>query len=163
MPSSKAGHSAVIWQGYHHEWEYNHRLNRLGSYVEHRPGDDGGMRAVVGHTAASGTGRDTAHFAEFVTTVQAAQGVAFQPGEGETVVECQRGDLMPFVIRIDDLDLAPELQGRDVYTVVLNGFDLCALEHSEKIVTFDLDVTDPMVYDRGTKARFYIVGHLRFD
>jgi hypothetical protein len=79
------------------------------------------------------------------------------------VVECQRTDLTPFVIRIDDLPLDPALQARAKYTIVLNGFDLYALEHSEKLVTFDIDVTEPTIYDGGTKARFYIVGHLCFD
>jgi hypothetical protein len=47
--------------------------------------------------------------------------------------------------------------------VVLNGFDLCAQEHSDKIITFDVDVTEPLIYAEGTRARFYIVGHLCFD
>lgn len=163
--NSRSGdsHSAVIWQGYQHRWEYNHRVNRFGSYVRQRLRQDGTAGTVVGHTAASGTGNDTAHFCEYATEIRSAEGVAFQPGSGETVVECQRGDITPFVIRVDDLDLSPELQGRDRYTVVLNGFDLYALQHSEKIVTFDVDVTEPLIYAGGTKARFYIVGHLCFD
>jgi hypothetical protein len=160
---SRASHSAVIWQGYQHQWEYNHRVNRFGSYVRRKSCPDGTARTVVGHTAASGTGNDTAHFCEYVTEVRSAEGVAFQAGCSETVVECQRGDLTPFVIRIDDLELAPEMRGRDTYTVVLNGFDLYALEHSDKIVTFDVEVTEPLIYADGTKARFYIVGHLCFD
>ena len=160
---SMDSHSAVIWQGYQHQWEYNHRVNRFGSYVRHRACQGGATSTVVGHTAASGTGNDTAHFCEYATEIRSAEGVAFQPGSGETVVECQRGDRTPFVIRVDDLELAPELQGRDTYTVVLNGFDLCALQHADKIVTFDVDVTEPLIYDGGTKARFYIVGHLCFD
>jgi hypothetical protein len=163
IPSNTAARSAVIWQGYHHQWEYNHRINRLGSYVAQRRGEGGEVMTVVGHTAASGTGGDTAHFKEFITEVQSMEGVAFQSGYGETVAECQRGDLTPFVIKIDDLELAPELQGCDVVTVVLNGFDIYALEHSEKIISFDIDVTEPMIYAGGTKARFYIVGHLCFD
>ncbi|MBN1580474.1 MAG: hypothetical protein JXA89_07205 [Anaerolineae bacterium] len=163
IPSNKATRSAVFWQGYHHEWEYNHRINRLGSYVAQRRNQAGTVTTVAGHSAASGTGNDTAHFQEFVTEVHSTEGVAFQPGYGQTVVECQRGDLTPFVIKIDDLELAPDVQGRDVYAVVLNGFDLCALEHSEKIIRFDVDVTEPMIYAGGTKVRFYIVGHLRFD
>lgn len=157
MPDRK-DEVAAIWQGYRHAWEYNHRLNRFGSYVEHK---DQNPTAV--HTAASGTGGDTAHFAEFVTTLQGSERVAFQAGHGETVVECQRTDMTPFVIQIDDLELAPALQGRQKYAIVLNGFDIYALEHSEKIVTFDMDVTEPAIYEDGTKARFYIVGHLRFD
>jgi hypothetical protein len=158
-----ASRSVVLWQGYHHRWEYNHRLNRFGSYVEQRSSESGEADAIVGHSAASGTGGDTAHFKEFVTQICSAQGVAFLSGHGETVVECQRGDLTPFVIAIDELQLPPELQGCGVYTVVLNGFELCALEHSEKLVTFGVDVTQPVIYEQGTKARFYIVGHLRFD
>jgi hypothetical protein len=103
------------------------------------------------------------HFSEFVTQLQGSERVAFQQGCGETVVECQRTDLTPFVIRIDDLALHPALQNRDKYAIILNGFDLCALEHSEKLVTFDIDVTEPTIYDGGTKARFYIVGQLCFD
>jgi hypothetical protein len=158
MPQ-EINHTAAIWQGYHHAWEYNHRVNRFGSYVEQGHASP----ATVVHTAASGTGGDTAHFCEFVTEIAAGQEIGFQGGSGETVVECQRTDLTPFVIRIDDLELAPALQARRKYTIVLNGFDLYALEHSEKIVTFDLDVTEPTIYDGGRKARFYIVGHLRFD
>jgi hypothetical protein len=157
---NQARRSAILWQGYQHQWEYNHRVNRLGSYVAH---PDGEQAAVVGHTAASGTGGDMAHFTDFCLSLRAVEGAAFQAGAEETVVECQRGDLTPFVICIDDLDLAPEMQGREVYAAVLNGFDLCALQHAEKIVTFDVDVTEPTIYAGGTKARFYIVGHLRFD
>ena len=163
MPSNKAARSAVIWQGYQHQWEYNHRINRFGSYVAQRECEGGEIATVVGHTAASGTGGDTAHFKEFVTEVHSAEGVAFQPGCVESVIECQRGDLTPFVIKVEDLELAPELQGCDTITVVLNGFDIYALEHSEKIVTFDIDVTKPVIYAEGTQARFYIIGHLRFD
>lgn len=163
----RSSNNAAIWQGYHHTWEYNHRLNRFGSYVRRTgsssraQGDQGVV--VVGHTAASGTGDDTAHFTEFVTEVQEVQGVAFQTGYASATVECQRGNLTPFIIRVDNLALAPELQGRDMYTVVLNGFDLYALQHSEKIMTLDLEVTDPQLTAAGTQVRFRILGDLRFD
>lgn len=163
MSSSKSMRSTVIWQGYHHEWEYNHRINRFGSYVTQGPDEDSMAQAVAVHTAASGTGGDSAHFTEFVTEVRSPEGVAFQAGWGETVVECQRGDLTPFVIEVNDFELGTELQGCELCTVVLNGFDLCALEHSEKIVAFDVDVTEPTIYAGRTKVRFYVVGHLRFD
>ncbi|MGD2148093.1 MAG: hypothetical protein PVH41_15490 [Anaerolineae bacterium] len=77
MPPEDTGlASATIWQGYHHAWKYNHRLNRFGSYV--RPGLANGQRhTVVGNTAASGTGGDTARFLEHVTQLQVV-GVGFQ-------------------------------------------------------------------------------------
>ncbi len=162
----RASDSAVLWQGYHHAWEYNHRLNRFGSYVRRaRSGAASGTPgpAVVGHTAASGTGDDTAHFTEFVTEVRNAKGVAFQSGSAVVTAECPRGVLTPFIIRVDDLPLAPELQQRDTYTVILNGFDIYAKEHSEKIMTLDLEVTDPQILAGGTRARFRMLGELRFD
>jgi hypothetical protein len=153
--------SAVIWQGFHHAWEYNHRLNRLGSYVRSRS-RDGRRETVAGHTAASGTGGDVAHFVEYATAVEAT-GVAFQEGWSETTVECPRAVTAPFRIKIDDLALAPELVGREIYTVLLNGFDLYAQQHADKLIAFDLEVTDPVVYAGGTKLRFNVVGELCFD
>jgi hypothetical protein len=153
--------AATIWQGYHHAWEYNHRLNRLGSYVRSYH-TDGHEETIVGHTAASGTGGDTAHFAEYVTRVQAA-GVAFQEGSGETTVECVRAVTTPFRIKVDDLALTPELAGRETYAVTINGFDLYAVRHADKLISFDLEITDPTVYANGTKMRFNILGSVCFD
>lgn len=153
----------AIWQGFRHTWEYNHRLNRFGSYVAYRNSKDGTRRPVIGHTAASGTGDDTAHFHDYAVEIQEAQGVAFQSGYVEAVAECQRGDLTTFVVRADDLALAPALQGREVITVVLNGFDLFATEHSEKIMTVDLEVSEPTLCAGGREIRFYVMGDLRFD
>lgn len=149
---------AAVWQGFQHEWQYNHRLNRFGSYVCQASGGS----AVAGHTAASGTGGDVAQFTEFVTRVR-AEGVAFIPGHASTVVECQRNSKTPFLIKVRDLPLPPGAEGNDRYTVILNGFDLYAQDHADKLIAFDLDVTDPIVFQRGEKLRFSIVGSLHFD
>jgi len=161
MPTVGLESNMVIWQGFHHRWEYNHRVNRFGSYVDYRRDRDNVLKAFAGHTAASGTGADVAHFSEFVTGVDAT-GVVFQPAYGETLVECLRGATTPYRIKVE-LDLAPELVGKDNYTVVLNGFDLYADAHSAKIVSFDLEITDPTLYAQGTKMRFNILGSLCFD
>jgi hypothetical protein len=158
-----AGNSALIWQGFHHAWTYNHRLNRLGSYVLQPQALPGCDQPLAVHTAASGTGGDSADFAEYATWIANAEGVAFQAGMAEVVVECQRGDPEPFVIRVEDLPLAPELRDRDVMTVVINGFDLIASEHAEKLLTLDLEVNDPVVVDGGEQARFQIFGNLCLD
>lgn len=153
---------AFIWQGFHHAWEYNHRVNRLGSYIDFEANGDGKHRWVAGHTAASGTGNDTAHFSEFTTHIQ-AEGVAFQPGTAEAIVECERTERTPYHIRIRDLPLTETLQNREKYTVILNGFDLYAVNHSEKIITFDLEVDTPTVSPDGTTIRFNVLGNLQFD
>jgi hypothetical protein len=160
-PDRQARAHTTLWQGFHHAWEYNHRLNRFGSYVRVRQADDR-SESVVGHTAASGTGGDTAHFSEHVTRV-CADDVGFQVGWGETVVECMRAVTTQFRIKVDDLALAPALLGRDNYTVVINGFDLYAQRHSDKLLSFDLEITDPTIYADGTKIRFNILGSMCFD
>jgi len=162
MPSDQTRRqSAVIWQGFHHAWEYNHRLNRLGSYVGTRSGSHQ-PHTIVGHTAASGTGGDMAQFSEFVTGVE-ADGVAFQAGQAETRVECPRAVTAPFHIKIDELALETQMKGKQTVTVLINGFDLYAERHADKLIAFDLEITDPIIYEGGTKVRFNILGHLCFD
>jgi hypothetical protein len=158
----KTGSPALLWQGFHHAWKYNHRLNRLGSYVRHPAASDGGQPPIVGHTAASGTGGDVAHFTEYVTPIRAPD-VGIQAGYGETTVECIRAETNPFRIKIKDLPLDPELQGKDDLVAVINGFDLIAEQQADKLIAFDLEITDPTVYAGGTKVRFDVLGSLRFD
>lgn len=160
-PTQQRRAATVIWQGYHHRWEYNHRLNRFGSYVETRE-NGAQQQTVIVHTAASGTGGDRAYFREYVTPVDAAN-VGFQTGTGETVVECMRGVTTTFRIKIDALPLKPDLRDKETYTVVLNGFDLYAKRHSDKLIAFDLEVTEPTLSTDGTRLRFDILGTLCFD
>jgi hypothetical protein len=107
LPEDTGLASATIWQGYHHAWKYNHRLNRFGSYVRSWLAN-GERDAVIGHTAASGTGGDTARFSEYVTRVQ-VEGVGFQSGRGETTIECIRAETAPFGKEVDGLTLAPQV------------------------------------------------------
>jgi hypothetical protein len=68
----------------------------------------------------------------------------------------------PFRIKVDT-PLAPALVGKDTCTVVLNGFDIIAQRHADKLVSFDLEVTDPTIYADGARIRFNILGSLTFD
>ena len=160
--SSEAESTPVcaIWQGFNHAWEYNHRLNRLGSYVRSPTPRDN--EAVVGHTAASGTGGDTAHFSEYVTPVEAPD-VSFQTGWAETTVECPRAVTTHFRIKVDWLDPAPEMVGRQTYTVLINGFDLVALRHADKLIAFEVEISEPIINRDGGSLRFSITGELCFD
>jgi hypothetical protein len=53
--------------------------------------------------------------------------------------------------------------GKETYAVIINGFDLYAMRHADKLISFDLEVTDPTVYANGTKMRFDILGSVCFD
>jgi len=130
--------------------------------VRHPLSSEDGQHPVVGHTAASGTGGDVADFIEYVTRIDAPD-VGVQAGYGETIVECIRAETNPFRIHVEDLPLDPSLQGKDNVIVVLNGFDLIAEQHADKLIAFDLEITNPVVYDGGTRVRFNILGSMRFD
>jgi hypothetical protein len=69
----------------------------------------------------------------------------------------------PFRIKIDALELAPKLVSRQIYAVVINGFDLCARHHADKLISFDLEITEPTVHENGTRIRFNILGSMCFD
>ena len=159
--TARSSSAAVLWQGFNHAWAYNHRLNRFGSYVRCDAEGDG-HRTVIGHTAASGTGGDVAHFSDLVTILD-APGVAFQEGTAEATVECPRAVTTPFRIKVDRLDLAPEMVGKERYTVLLNGFDLFALRHADKLIAFELEVSEPTVTASERTIRFHVFGQLCFD
>jgi len=150
----------AIWQGFNHAWEYNHRLNRLGSYVRLSPESDD--EPVVGHTAASGTGGDIARFSEYVTVME-TRDVAFQAGCAETTVECPRAVTTRFRIKLDPLELAPDLVGKQTYTILINGFDLAAQRHADKLIAFDLEISEPVIHADGRSLRFNIFGDLCLD
>lgn len=138
--------TGVIWRGFHHAWRYNHRLNRLGSYLQRTDETDPGWKVV--HTAASGTGPDTAQFCDLYTEV-AAPDVTFEPtqqkvrlqgDEATTVVETT-----PVSVPIDD-----DLAGFDEYAVVLNGFDIVSEADADKLMSMTVSVSQPSAPSGGS-------------
>ena len=119
-----------VWNGFRHEWSYNHRLSRLGGWIDgtrcreipveqrRRFQCDGNLY----HAGASGAGPDTLEFASYYTAVQ-TESVGFLPLRvrlhftGEEQAEL-----------VDDLAVSFEppapLDGRQKYLAVLNGYDI---------------------------------------
>jgi hypothetical protein len=131
--------TGVIWRGFHHAWRYNHRLNRLGSYLQRTADTEPGWKAV--HTAASGTGPDTAQFCDLYTEV-AAPDVAFQATQDKIHLTGDESSLVsePATVAID-LDEA--LKGLDEYAVVLNGFDIVSEADADKLMSLSISVEQP--------------------
>jgi hypothetical protein len=148
---SSAVATGVVWQGFHHRWEYNHRLNRLGSYVRRR-----GDGWVVGHTAASGSGGDTAHFEDRYTAVR-APGVRFRPGTVSIPVDGSEASRLPFSFG-GEFTLDTPIGDGEAWTVVLNGFDIKAQADADKLIHFDVAVTDRRVSADGSSVAFTIDG-----
>lgn len=69
IAQSKFSKPIYIWHGFSHQWGYNHRVNRLGSFIETPTLGDSSKPSIV-HTAASGSGSDVARFQTFYQTVE---------------------------------------------------------------------------------------------
>jgi hypothetical protein len=154
--------NALIWQGFDHEWQYNHRANRLGSYVS--PADDASEqidRWTVAHTAASGSGPDTASFSDYYTSLAAA-GVwvttatvrlDFHGNDTERIVET----ITP------SIPLTDEMQDRDEYVALLNGFDLISNGDADKLIEFDLGIDSQPTDGSGATADVQLTGRITGD
>ena len=132
----------VVWQGFHHQWTYNHRLNRVGDWIEHLDRAGNSVHALANHSAASGSGEDDAQWECFHTVVQ-ARDVWFHPVRVETIrLEGREEQDQEFAKEVR-IPLPREMQGRQVYTVLLNGFDLCSESDADKLASFHLAVGIP--------------------
>jgi hypothetical protein len=152
-----AWQDAVIWQGFTHRWGYNHRLNRLGSYV--RLGEEGGW--VAGHTAASGSGPDTAHVAAFYGAIRSPHLVA-RPGVAHFAIDTLKGEAHPLDAQVQvPLGAAPLENPR--YAVVLNGFDLWAVDGADahKLMAFALQAGPPQVSEDRQRLTFSLGGSFK--
>lgn len=141
----------VVWRGFTHSWTHNHRWNRFGNWVEPVEDCAGARCYQLGHSAASGTSGDAATFTSHYTTVEAPD-VGFALLESrQRVRESYGGGGLWTVVgtaRIPEPEASLyELQGREHYTAILNGWDLFANPESRaaKPIDFGLDVSDPVV------------------
>src|SRR3712207_798464 len=109
---------AVLWQGFHHGWTYNHRLNRIGDWIVQTPSTDGELDARVKHSAASGSGEDEAAWKSFYTVLQSGT-VRFHPVDVERIHlggEEEEDQAFAKEVRVK---LPAEMRDREVYAVLL--------------------------------------------
>ncbi len=151
-----------IWQGFSHQWGYNHRINRLGDWVENvSEGDSCTIKGT--HSAASGSGADVLDFTQYLTTVhsdlvETRSGVvtfSLSGKEGEYVAEIQTGEAQ-FLAASDSTT---------AYEVLLNGFDLCTANgaKADKIQSLDMAI-DSVWRERGSQiVHFRIKAALKFS
>ncbi len=132
----------VIWMGFEHEWTYNHRLNRIGDYIE-QPEFEGYDHPVKHyHTGATGVGWDDALFSSYYNVVK-SNTVGFQSGAVDIKLENREGQRAT-VRRKLSISLQPNLQKKDQIVALLNGFDLVAVDGADKLKMLSIDVADPI-------------------
>ena len=109
-----------IWQGFYHDWTYNHRVNRMGDWISDVDHSNG-FKAKFNHSAASGIGGDELSYTTFVTAVRTGADVNFKAGTISTIVQGSEGDAetvyVPIQVIFEDAHF-------DVADVLLNGFDM---------------------------------------
>ncbi len=131
----------LLWRGFYHEWdERNHRMNRLGSYIDDIDCSSSPCTGTLVHAASSGLDSDQSNYSIYYSKV-AANDVGMKAGEVEFVLDGEENGVI-HVTREIQVTATGNLQGRDKYLVLLNGFDLCATDEAKKPITFYVHLRD---------------------
>lgn len=152
---------AVVWNGFTQAWGYNHRLNSLGDYVGPLACEDDACTADLVHTAASGSGSDTARWQAHHTLVTAPK-AGFRQGATLLTFADEEGEGV--LLRESVTERVPAeglLAGRGAYTAVLGGFDVYSTDDADKVQRLELGVGDVTV--DGDALVFDVEVALRLD
>ncbi len=142
----------VLWRGFGHQWTYNHRLNRLGSYIENPKKVDYPYKASLHHTSATGTGADVGIYDGQYTFI-AANGVNMMSGEENLAFEGKEGKLH-IASKIIEVDYPGINYPEGTFEVVLNGFDIASEQKADKLHMFRLSVGEVEYVTLADKIRF---------
>ena len=143
--SIESYNKALIWRGMEHKWSYNHRANRLGSYVTMNNNGE----AV--HTTATGLGSDSTHFSTHYTYVEAAN-VYFKEVPVTILVNGKEGDLLTKVEEIY-ISADPWLKDRDNYQAVINGYEIRSLDKADQLSLFRFLVEDAEYFTESNQIK----------
>lgn len=125
--------STVFWQGFYHDWTYNHRVNRLGDWVQSVRADEDGIRAILSHSGAAGSGADVLSYQSFFTYLKTQKAQFFSSIVAATV----RGREATTTTKIITVKAAlpKALKNYSKGCVILNGFDLaCSTTNNGKVM-----------------------------
>lgn len=148
--------TSYIWRGFTHSWTYNHRINRLGSYVTN---DSSGAVAV--HTAASGLGADSCFFTAHYSKVSSNK-VYFQEGVENIKLIGKEKQLITKTFELS-IPADENMKAQDHYISLLNGFDIKAIGNADKIQFFRIAVEDAYYAPAVKELRFKINVGLVFN
>ncbi len=150
-----------IWQGFRHSWTYNHRLNRIGNWLTADARDGDTLQIALGHSAASGSGRDEASFSGYHTSVR-ADGVHCREIRRTIHISAREQESQVFQREIRlGRDAVPA--DCDTFAAILAGFDLWSGKDADKLASFHLATTVPR-RDPGTgEIVFALLGALNVD
>lgn len=162
--SDKVYEQAVIWNGFEQSWGYNHRINRLGDYTGALNCDTAGECVVPWvHTAATGSGSDTATYQTQLLNVSAPE-VGFLQGSTNFHVDEPRGEGNTVHYHTTQRLWAQGLlKHRQQLHVILGGFDLHAVKDPDKLSQFDISVANARYAYDGNWIVFDVDLDLKMD
>lgn len=153
-----ADDAAILWRGFDIDGLYNHRLAHLGSWVN-QTCTATGCTGTARTAAAGGAGEDEFDYVNEHTFLRHPD-VGFQPGftnldlvgtEGVTA-----SDTNTVSVTLDS-----NLRSKDNYAVVLNGFEIEAIEEAKAMDALTITVGTPTVV--GNTIQFAVTASLLSD
>lgn len=138
----------AIWQGFSNYWTYNHRLNRLGDFVSQSP-ENGNKNWTITHTAATGLGKDSAYFQSNYATIE-SNDISFFAGKTNFKLREKEGNTITIIKHIK-LQPKQNLQDKEIYASILNGFDITAVGDADKLQLLKINIENP-IYDKATNT-----------
>jgi len=149
-----AADTVILWQGFQLHWTYNHRLNRMGSYV--RPAN-GAFQIVK--TGATGIGRDSGHFITQWAAL-ASRHAAFHHLRDTLRLRGKEGDLIHAEKTIALPSTHPMMQKG---VALLNGFDLVSMKKADKLTYLKITVDTPQFFSGKDSIRIRISAAVRMN
>lgn len=123
--------SIYIWQGFKHSWTYNHRINRIGNFLDEQ------NKEIV-YTAASGLGADSTYYQSKYSLVTDSDIHAYS---GKTALRLtgKEGKAITMSQEIK-VAVSEEDQGKKFYPL-LNGFDMLSIKKADKPEKIDISIS----------------------
>ncbi len=147
--------AAVLWRGFTHQWTYNHRLNRLGNYIDNTEYEGLPYKARLVHTAATGVGGDVGYF-DSQFTYLGLNGLSSSSGTCTIDFTGKEGDMHNVMKKIS-LDVPQSYDPGNVRCVVLlNGFDIISETKADKLQLFNVNISNPEYLAASEKIQFDI-------
>ncbi|MDX2002372.1 MAG: hypothetical protein SFW35_08060 [Chitinophagales bacterium] len=156
-----ANTSCVLWRGFQQSWGYNHRLNRIGDYVDNYPIENNCLNVDLVHTAATGLGMDTCHIQSYFTYLQASN-ISTVAGEASFKLEGFKG--VPIKVSEEvRIVVPPDFDPNTVVQVFINGFDIYSTSPAQKLQALSLKVSEALFLPDSRELAFTLSAEATLD
>lgn len=123
--------SIYLWQGFQHYWSYNHRINRIGNFMEY-------PNREITYTSASGLGADSTKYLSGYELITESNLSSYQ---GKTSFEIKGKEGVKISLSKEiKIDLNENDQGK-TFHAFLNGFDLLSKGKADKFEEFQVEIS----------------------